>query len=125
MQNSNEWSILRIKTLREYNISYSAPLFIYLATIMRNRQRRRMDFQFNEIFFKPRGIPLRELETITISDEEMETLRLRYIEKIDQVEAANMMGISQSQYQRDLTTVMEKITKALIEGYAINIEKRL
>jgi len=35
-----------------------------------------------------------------------------------------MMGISQSQYQRDLTTVLEKITKAFMQGSAINIKKR-
>jgi predicted DNA-binding protein (UPF0251 family) len=42
---------------------------------------------------------------------------------MDQDDASKKMGISQSQYQRDLTSVLEKITKALIEGYAINIIK--
>jgi predicted DNA-binding protein (UPF0251 family) len=45
----------------------------------------------------------------------LETLRLRYIEKLDQDESAERMGISQSQYQRDITLAMEKITKALID----------
>lgn len=91
---------------------------------MRRRFRRRLSFDFNEIYFKPRGVPLRDLEITTISDEELETIRLRYLEKIDQDEAAEKMGLSQSQYQRDLTSVMEKITKALIEGTAINVVKR-
>jgi predicted DNA-binding protein (UPF0251 family) len=43
---------------------------------------------------------------------------------IDQEKAAKMMDISQSQYQRDVTSVMEKITKALINGYAISINRR-
>ena len=90
---------------------------------MRQRFRRKLGKDFNEIYFKPRGIPLMELNEVRITDEELETLRLRFLEKIDQDEASKMMGISQSQYQRDLTSVMEKITKALIEGYAINIEK--
>jgi len=90
---------------------------------MRQRCRRRIGINFNEIYFKPKGIPLRELEEITITDEELETIRLRYIEKMDQEESAKKMGISQSQYQRDLTSILEKITKALIEGYAINIAK--
>jgi len=34
-----------------------------------------------------------------------------------------MMGISQSQYQRDLTSVMEKITEALTYGYAISTRR--
>lgn len=91
---------------------------------MRNRQRRRIAHKFNEIYFKPRGIPLRDLQTISITDEELETLRLRYIEKQGQEKAASEMNISQSQYQRDLTSVMEKLTKALIEGHAINIERK-
>ena len=91
---------------------------------MRPRFRRRLGIQFNNTYFKPRGIPLRELKEINITDEELETLRLRYIEDIDQDQAAQMMGISQSQYQRDLTSVMEKITEALINGYAISITKR-
>ena len=89
---------------------------------MRRRFRRRVNFDFSDIYFKPRGIPLSSLQEIYISTEELETLRLRYIEKTDQESAAKMMGISQSQYQRDLTLVLEKITKALIEGYAINIK---
>ncbi len=80
--------------------------------------------QFNDTYFKPRGIPLRELNEVNITDEELETLRLRYLENIDQEEAAKMMGISQSQYQRDLTSVMQKISQALINGYAISITKR-
>jgi len=90
---------------------------------MRQRCRRRLGFRFNEIYFKPRGVPLRELTEIRITDEELETIRLRYLKKMDQVDAAKKMGISQSQYQRDLTSVLEKITKALIEGYAINIAR--
>lgn len=90
---------------------------------MRQRCRRRLGCTFNEIYFKPRGIPLRNLQEVSIIDEELETLRLRYIEKIDQEEAAKKMGISQSQYQRDLTSVLEKITNALINGYAINIAR--
>ena len=43
---------------------------------------------------------------------------------MNQEQAAQMMGISQSQYQRDLTSVMQKITEALINGCAISITKR-
>lgn len=90
---------------------------------MRKRNRRFLGHPFNEIYFKPRGIPLRELETIIITDEELEAIRLRYLEKLNQEDAAKKMGISQSQYQRDLACVLEKITRALIEGKAINVAK--
>jgi len=92
---------------------------------MRRRNRRRVRFDFDQIYFKPRGIPLSNLEEINISKEELETLRLRYIEKLDQETAAKKMGISQSQYQRDLSFVLEKISKALIEGNAISVGEGL
>jgi uncharacterized protein len=90
---------------------------------MRRRYRRKVSFDYDETYFKPRGIPLSQLKEIHINDEELETLRLRYIEKIDQISAAKKMGLSQSQYQRDLRNILEKISKALIEGNAIAIRK--
>jgi hypothetical protein len=91
---------------------------------MRRRNRRRVRFDFDEIYFKPRGVPLSSLMETKITDEELETLRLRYIEDLDQQTAADKMGLSQSQYQRDISTVLEKITRALIEGNAISISKK-
>ncbi len=91
---------------------------------MRRRFRRRIQYDFENIYFKPRNIPLNELEEVEISDEELETLRLRYIERLDQEVSAKQMGISQSQYQRDITEALKKITEALIDGKAINIKKR-
>jgi predicted DNA-binding protein (UPF0251 family) len=89
---------------------------------MLRRCKRRVQYNFNCHYFKPRGIPLAQLDEVKITNEELETLRLRFIEKIDQNKAAKMMQISQSQYQRDITKALEKITEALIDGKAINIE---
>ena len=36
---------------------------------MRPRGRRRLGFQFRDTYFKPRGIPLRELQEVNITDE--------------------------------------------------------
>lgn len=88
---------------------------------MRRRNRRRIGYDFDQTYFKPRGIPLSSLQETNISHEELEVLRLRYIEKLNQDKAAERMGISQSQYQRDLTLVLEKISRALIGGNAIAV----
>ena len=90
---------------------------------MRRRFRRRVTHNFREEYFKPRGIPLNLLQETTLSFEELEVLRLRYIKKMDQIQASKRMNISQSQYQRDLSTALEKITNALINGDAIRIER--
>jgi predicted DNA-binding protein (UPF0251 family) len=91
---------------------------------MRHRIRRMLSHNFNQHYFKPRGIPLHQLDEVKISDEELETLRLRYQEGKNQYQAAKSMKLSQSQYQRDLTKALEKITDALINGKAIAIEKK-
>ena len=83
-----------------------------------------MGFNFKDVYYKPRGVPLRGLAEVEISHEEMETLRLRYIEKMKQDDAAKKMGISQSQYQRDIVEAMSKIVRAFISGDAIKIDDR-
>ena len=65
---------------------------------------------------------MRGLDEVIISHEEMETLRLRYVEKMKQEDAAEKMGISQSQYQRDIGAAMTKIVEAFIDGNAIRID---
>lgn len=89
----------------------------------RRRQRRRLHTQFDEYFFKPAGIPLRVLDIEKISDEELEALRLQYIEGMKQIKAAKMMGISQSQFQRDVDKAIVKIARALIQGKAIDVKR--
>lgn len=88
---------------------------------MRRRCRRRICSRLNDWYFKPAGVPLRHLEQVALGKDELETIRLRYVKGLDQTEAAKSMGISQSQYQRDITETLEKITKALINGYAIRV----
>jgi len=88
---------------------------------MRNRLQRRIGYSFRDLYYKPRGVPLRQLDEVAITKEELETLRLRFIEKLEQVDAAKRMGISRSQYQRDITAAMKKITKCIIEGKALRI----
>lgn len=74
-------------------------------------------------YFKPRGIPLRELEEVELTLEELEALRLRNIEGLEQTEASKKMKTSQSTFQRILASAYKKITEALIEGKAIKINE--
>ncbi len=89
----------------------------------RPRLIRRVGFEPIARYFKPQGIPLRQLEVITLTAEELEALRLKDECNLDQVEAANKMKTSQSTFQRILTSARKKVAKALINGQAIRIEK--
>ncbi len=90
---------------------------------MRPRKIRRIVFNPEVTYFKPRGVPLRFLDEVELTHEEMEALRLKNIETMEQTEAASIMETSQSTYQRILTSAYKKIADALINGKAIKIIK--
>lgn len=89
---------------------------------MRPRKLRKISFQPNVTFFKPRNIPLKELEIIELTHEEVEAMRLKNIEDLDQVEAAKIMETSQSTFQRIISSANKKVSDALINGKAIKID---
>lgn len=85
--------------------------------------QRRVDFDPDITYFKPQGIPTRFLEIIELTTEEVEALRLKNKENMDQAEAAEKMDTSRSTFQRILASAYKKITNAIIEGKAIKIVK--
>ncbi|RMD50729.1 DUF134 domain-containing protein [Candidatus Parcubacteria bacterium] len=89
----------------------------------RPRAWRRIRFRPEATMFKPIGIPARALETVILSLEEMEAIRLTQYQELTQQEAALQMQTSQSTVQRLLSQANKKIAKALIEGKAIIIQK--
>jgi len=89
----------------------------------RPRLCRRIRFRPNITYFKPRGVPMRHLEIVELTTEEVEALRLKNIEDLDQVDCAKQMKTSQSTFQRILSSAYKKVTEALIKGKAIKIKK--
>jgi predicted DNA-binding protein (UPF0251 family) len=87
----------------------------------RPRRLRKINFDPSVRYFKPQGVPMRELKQIELTHEELEALRLRNIEGLDQVSCAREMNTSQSTFQRILTSAYKKISIALICGRAIKI----
>lgn len=72
-------------------------------------------------YFKPQGVPLRLLELVQLSLEEVEAVRLKSLEGLDQESCATKMNTSQSTFQRILYSANTKIADALINGKAIAI----
>lgn len=83
---------------------------------------RTINKEFHKHFFKPRGIPLVDLEILQIGHDELEAIRLVDVEHMKQQDAAVKMNISSSTIQRIIESAREKIGKALINGYAMEIE---
>jgi uncharacterized protein len=74
-------------------------------------------------FFKPRGIPLSELEINTLELDELEAVHLCDFEGLNQAESAEKMKISTSTLQRLLYSGRKKIADALYSSKAIKIER--
>ena len=69
--------------------------------------------------FKPLGIPMAELETLTLGLDELEAIRLADVEGLYQEEAAHRMGVSRPTYARILINGRSKVGRALVEGKAL------
>jgi uncharacterized protein len=83
---------------------------------------RRVRFMPSVTFFKPAGIPLRELDEVCISVEELEAIRLKDIEDLEQEQCADKMNISRTTFVRILDAARKKMADAFIKGKAIRIE---
>ncbi len=88
----------------------------------RPRKRRRVWHEPLPAIFKPVGVPLHRLASITLLHEELEALRLTDLEERYQADAAEQMGVSRSTLQRIIAEARRKVTQALVEGAALHIE---
>lgn len=72
-------------------------------------------------YFKPVGIPLRELEEVTLALDEMEALRGVDFEGLQQTEVAARMGLSRQTVGNLLARAHRKIADALLNGKALRV----
>ena len=71
--------------------------------------------------YKPRGISLKEIETIELSLDQFEAIRLCDGERLEQEEAGRRMGISRGTIQRLLYSGRQEIVNAILNNDAIFI----
>lgn len=72
-------------------------------------------------YFVPAGRRKCEIEEISIKVEELEAMRLKDVEDLNQEECAERMHVSRQTFQNIIDSARKKIAIALIEGKAINI----
>ena len=91
---------------------------------MRGRPKRKRQISFcPEItYFKPVGIPLRQLQEEILMLDEVEAIRLADLENMTQEQAAEKMAVSRITFLRIINAAHKKIAKSLISGYAIKME---
>ncbi|GEA13763.1 UPF0251 protein [Moorella sp. E308F] len=83
---------------------------------------RRVEFIPGITYFKPAAVPLRQLEEVVLAVEELEAIRLKDIEGLEQEECAARMRVSRPTFFRILGAARSKVADALINGKAIRVE---
>ncbi len=74
-------------------------------------------------YFKPRGIPLRDLKEVELAADELEALRLADSEGLYREQAAEHMQVSRQTFDRIVRRARAKVAEALVGGHALRILK--
>lgn len=82
---------------------------------------RRVEFFPENTYFMPRGKTKCQIEEIVLKLEELEAMRLKDIEKLNQEQCAERMKVSRQTFQNIIDSARQKVAIALTEGKAINI----
>jgi len=72
-------------------------------------------------YFKPAGIPMRDLREIELAADEVEALRLADHEGMYREEAASHMEVSRQTFDRIVRGARAKVAEALVEGQALRL----
>lgn len=83
---------------------------------------RRIGFVPDVLYFKPAGIPMRDLEEVELTLDELEAIRLADLKGLYQEDAAGHMNISRQTFANILVSAHNKIAEYLILGKALRIE---
>jgi predicted DNA-binding protein (UPF0251 family) len=73
-------------------------------------------------YYKPRGIPVAELEEVILTTDELEAIRLADLDGFYQEKAAGNMDISRQTFGNIIRSAHKKIAHALVNGKALKID---
>jgi uncharacterized protein len=83
---------------------------------------RHIGFKPNAGFFKPAGVPACSLEQVTLTLDEVESLRLADLNGLYHEQAAEQMKVSRPTFSRIVEAARRKVADALIHGKALRLE---
>lgn len=73
-------------------------------------------------YYKPRGIPMRQLKETALTLEGFEAIRLADHQGLDQTQAAEQMQVSRATFGRILSQARHTVAQALVQGMALSIQ---
>jgi uncharacterized protein len=88
----------------------------------RPRKDRIVAYNPDVSYFKPRGIPMVDLDEVLLTVDEREAIRLADLLGYSHEDAGDRMGVSRATFGRIIQKARQQVADALINGKAINIE---
>lgn len=88
----------------------------------RPKKHRRVAFNPAISYFKPRGIPMRDLSEVRLTVDEREAIRLADFLGMSHEDAGRHMNVSRATFGRIVQQARKVVADALINGKAINVE---
>ncbi len=80
----------------------------------RRQKFRNISYNFPYILYKPAWVPQKELEIINLQKDELEAIRLIYIENINTQQWAEKMNVSAATFNRIVNSWLKKVARAII-----------
>jgi predicted DNA-binding protein (UPF0251 family)/predicted Fe-Mo cluster-binding NifX family protein len=89
--------------------------------MVRPRKCRNINITPEVTYFKPRGVPMRELTEVYLPLEGLEAVRLSDLEGLSHDAAAQQMHVSRQTFGRILSSARNTVARALVGGLALRI----
>ncbi|WP_087821266.1 DUF134 domain-containing protein [Photobacterium aquimaris] len=71
--------------------------------------------------FKPNGVPMKQLPLLTLASDELEALRLVDMQGLQQLQAAQQLGVSRQTLGNIIARGRRKVAQALVMGMALEL----
>lgn len=71
--------------------------------------------------FKPNGVPMAQLESLVLAPDELEAIRLVDLNGLNQLAAAQELGVSRQTLGNIIARARHKVAQALVKGMALDL----
>jgi predicted DNA-binding protein (UPF0251 family) len=90
--------------------------------MVRPKKNRLVSFDPKINYFKPRGIPVFDLEEVCLTIDEREAIRLADLMDMSHEDAGQHMGVSRATFGRIVQHARKIVADAIINGKAVRVE---
>ena len=90
--------------------------------MVRPKKNRLVGFNPKINYFKPRGIPVLDLDEVCLTVDEREAMRLADLMGMSHEDAGRQMGVSRATFGRIIQRARQTVADAVINGKAVRVE---